>query len=190
MIINVRGIHGSGKSTVVRTVLRHIPGVVPIYGILGPRRPEAYRVPLKNKPLYVIGPYESNATSGLDCITPQSIANAIKVCERYVGKGHLLFESVLISTRFLEPSFGAWCLKHKADIINLTLTTTYEECLAAVAARQKTSIVVGRGPAKHMEAQCKDIGRVTKKLVALGFRLEYVSREEAPTKILELLGAG
>lgn len=189
MIINVRGIHGAGKSTAVRTVLGQLRGTA-IYGVLGFKKPEAYCCSLgKKEILYILGPYDSPATTGLDVMTPKGIDLAIKCCERYVQRGHLLFESVLISTRFLEPSFGAWLLQHKKDVVNLTLTTTYDECVAAVLGRQKKSVVAGRGPAKHMNVQRADIERVTKKLVGLGFRMEYASREEAPKKILELLGA-
>jgi hypothetical protein len=44
-IINLRGTNGSGKSTIVSQVLVKFPYKA-VYGILGPRRPEAYRLTL------------------------------------------------------------------------------------------------------------------------------------------------
>ncbi len=49
MILNIRGTNGSGKSTLVRAIMGMFP-YRPIYGILGPKKPEAYYLTLpKNK---------------------------------------------------------------------------------------------------------------------------------------------
>jgi cytidylate kinase len=198
LIIQVRGNHGSGKSTVVRNVLAQLKGT-PIYGLLGPNRPEAYRCDLKPRPLYVLGPYQSSASSGCDLntnfgcdyITKRGVKTMVACLEKYSLKGNVLFESILTSTRFMEPSVGAWLLKHRADLLNVTLTTTLDQCIEAVTSRQTRSIVAGTRSlgreSKHIHRQQIDVERVSQKLTQLGFRVEYVSREDAVRKVLSWL---
>lgn len=189
MIINVRGIHGSGKSTVVRSLLKKLPDQRPVYGILGPRMPEAYRclVPMKrpksSTTLFVMGPYASEATCGGDYLTKKGVQATVEILERYSTMGHVIFESVLVSTRFMEPSIGAWMVRHKDEVLHATLDTTYDACFKSVMARQKRSIAKPADP-KHIERQWIDFGRVTKRLTELGFRMEVCSRENAVQEIL------
>jgi hypothetical protein len=69
LIIMVRGNHGSGKSTAVRSVLKQLGGGRSVFGVLGPRMPEAYHCRGPRRVLRVLGPYESSVTSGCDYIT-------------------------------------------------------------------------------------------------------------------------
>jgi hypothetical protein len=186
MLINVRGICGAGKSWAVKGVLKKI-SATPLFGLLGPRMPEAYRGHTRHgEDIYVLGPYEGSATGGADYITKKGVTATVGVLEKYVQLGHVILESVLISTRFLEPSVGAWFLQHKKDVLHVTLDTPYDACLQAVLERQQRSIVEGTPP-KHIERQWIDFGRVTKRLTELKFRMEYVSREDAVEKIVAWL---
>jgi ABC-type Zn2+ transport system substrate-binding protein/surface adhesin len=91
-----------------------------------------------------------------------------------------------MSTRFSAPTLGLWLEAHKKDVVALTLTTTVEECQAALNNRQRYQR--GKpGYGKHIEAQQHMFERVTALLTEKGFRVEYVSREEAPSIILGLL---
>lgn len=186
MIINLRGTHGSGKSSVVRALLKRFE-CSRIYGLLGPRTPEAYRCNRFAKPFYVLGGYESPATAGFDYVTKKGIATAVKFTDGYARRGNILLESVLVSTRFMEPTMGAWFTTHKSEVINATLTTTQEQCLAAITDRRTRS--VGHASSKHIERQYIDFGRVTARLEREGFRVEYVSRDDAVEKIVSWLEA-
>jgi ABC-type cobalamin/Fe3+-siderophores transport system ATPase subunit len=55
MIINIRGTNGSGKSTVVKKFLQRFPHVE-LFGALGPRRPEAYKVRLAGNGCTLLDP--------------------------------------------------------------------------------------------------------------------------------------
>lgn len=70
MIVNIRGTNGSGKSTVVRAFMDHAGSVHPIYGSLGLREPEAYKVrhPHVQEDAYVLGPYVTLGNSGVEAI--------------------------------------------------------------------------------------------------------------------------
>jgi hypothetical protein len=164
MIIMVRGNHGSGKSTVVRSVMQSML-CTPLYGDLGPKAPEAYCC-LQNispkhvsgPPTFVLGPYQSNATCGFDHITKLGVKAATILLEKYRLKGgNILFESIMTSVRILEPS---------------------------IEERKRVSVAGTKWNSTHLVAQQRMIERVTGQYIERGYRLEYVTRENAPEKIL------
>src|SRR5262245_515887 len=97
MLINLRGTSGSGKSTVVRNLLAQC-GCKPIYGVLGPRLPEAYQLMLP-QPIYVLGPYQTPC-GGCDAVQPCDLVH--KLIKQYAQWGHVVFEGLLMSTFFGE----------------------------------------------------------------------------------------
>ena len=199
MIIMLRGNNGSGKSTVVRNVVQQMHST-PLYGARGPKIPEAYCCLHKTSPkhvggppTFVLGPYESPQTTGFDCVIRLGMEAALALLEKYRVKatpfhafhgGHVLFESVFTSVRFLEPSIGKWLTTHKGDAIIATLDTTLEQCLSAIEERKKTSLAGTKWSSKYLEGNHKQFERVTAQYEELGFRMEYVSRENASEKIL------
>lgn len=190
MIIIVRGNNGSGKSTVVRTVKNRVIAA-PVYGILGPRNPEAYRchgrlIKPFEKPLYILGPYEQPTTAGGDYITKKGVQATMDIFDKYLALGHVLFESIMTSIRFMEPSIGAWLDAHRKSVCVVTLKTSIQECQEAIAIRQKASIAVAH-PSKHLIDNQKRFEGVSRTLAEKGFLQVYVDREEAPDVILGLL---
>jgi hypothetical protein len=186
MIILLRGNHGSGKSTVVHKVMAET-NPSPIFGVLGLKMPEAYRcVPaeMAKRRFYVLGPYESHATAGCDYITKLGVVRMVEFLEQYRQKGDILFESIMTSVRIMEPSIGKWIAANKKDVLVATLTTTIKECAAAIEKRKLTSVNGTRWNSKHLEAQQRMYERVTSQYEEMGFRQEYVSRDDAPGKIL------
>src|SRR4051812_3738272 len=107
MIIMVRGNHGSGKSTAVRSVLQDAASARASFGVLGPRMPEAYECSARDqgvrRPFYILGPYESAVTSGCDYVTKLGVVATCEFLERYRQKGVILFESIMTSVRIMEP---------------------------------------------------------------------------------------
>ena len=66
MLINLRGTHGAGKSTIVRALL-DASVARPVYGALG-LRPEAYKKTFAGETrLFVIGPYTTPCGGATPC---------------------------------------------------------------------------------------------------------------------------
>jgi hypothetical protein len=182
MIIFLRGNNGSGKSTAVKTVLQRC-AATPVYGALGIKLPEAYRC---SKALHILGPYDGPGWAGFDHITKLGVQAAASLLERYVALGDVLFESVFVSARLLGPSIGRVLDANRDKVIAATLTTTPEQCRVAIASRQTRSIV-RPGSGRQFEKQQREMATVTRRLHEKGYRMEYVSREEAPGAILRWL---
>lgn len=192
MIIMLRGNHGSGKSTVVRNLIIQHLFATPIFGSLGMKVPEAYccyRTSRANSaPIYILGPYQTWATCGFDYITKLGVARAEEILEKYrqrtLNDGHIIFESIMTSVRILEPSIGRWIKANRRDVLIVTLTTSLEECARSIEERKTRSTMGTKWNSKHLEAQQRMFERVTQQYKELGFRQEYVSRDNAPEKIL------
>lgn len=97
-IVNVRGTSGSGKSTLVRKFMAQGKAeVVEFFGAKGTRPlvTKVTGVPGLSSPVYVFGPYLSPC-GGCDAIS--DYGNVLPpLLEKYAGKGHILFEGLLIS---------------------------------------------------------------------------------------------
>jgi hypothetical protein len=129
MLINVRGTSGAGKTTVVRALMALCPHK-PIYGVLGPRRPEAYALMLPY-PVYVLGPYLTPC-GGCDCVQPFALIP--KLIERHAQRGHVVFEGLLLSTFFGE--IGRLLMETYADSRVMFLDTPLDVCIKRVEARR------------------------------------------------------
>jgi len=129
MLVSLRGTHGSGKSTIVRTLLE-ANDARPIYGVLG-QRPEAYQLTLAGKPTHILGPYESPC-GGVDQIQPY--ARIPELIERYAALGDLIFEGALVSSCW--GVVGRLMERWGRDAIIAFLDTPVAECIARVKARR------------------------------------------------------
>jgi hypothetical protein len=177
MIINIRGTNGSGKSTVVKKFLQRFPHVE-LFGALGPRRPEAYKVRLPNNLLYVVGPYQS-LTGGIDAL-PLNSVEIVTLLDKYRKLGHVMFEGVVIST--YHGAVGEWLVQHKTEAKVVYLDTKLEVCLEAIASRG----TVQRGT-KNVEAKVKMVQRTKERFDAAGVPTELLSRSNAVDTIREWL---
>lgn len=182
-IINVRGTNGSGKSTIVRAVLAKFPNR-PIYGILGPKKPEAYCITLpKQKFLYLLGPYQTPA-GGADCIQPYE--NIPILIEKYASKGHVLFEGVLISKS--KGTVGICLEKWGKQSVLLFIDTSLEECIDSVKQRRTDRDDARTFNPKNLTEAFKAVNRVRKTLLDEDvLRIIDVSRENGLATILKLL---
>lgn len=130
MILNIRGTHGSGKSTLVRGLLNR--------GSASPlgagKRPEGYVVTLPKlaRPVYVVGSYET-ACGGCDGIQPYSLIWP-RIVE-YAGKGHVVFEGALVSSSY--GNIGRSSEVYGNNFVFAFLDTPLEECLRRVARRRE-----------------------------------------------------
>ena len=132
MIISIRGTNGSGKSTIIRTLLKEHKHK-PIYGVLGPRMPEAYevKVPRSKAPVYVLGPYVTSS-GGCDSVQPYELI--IELIEKYGAKGHVVFEGVIVTSVY--GRVGILLEKWGMSAVFMFLDTTLETCLERIEARR------------------------------------------------------
>jgi hypothetical protein len=74
-------------------------GRYPIFDLLGPRKPEAYRLDLApfDARVYVLGPYLTPC-GGCDAVG--SIDLVLELCSAYLAKGNVIFEGLLISSMY------------------------------------------------------------------------------------------
>lgn len=132
MLISVRGTNGSGKSTLVRRLLDGAP-CQPLYGLLGPKRPEAYCLTVQDvgKPVYVIGSYHV-ASGGCDQIQPYDLI--LELLEKYAAKGHVVFEGVIVSSSY--GRVGRLMERWGQQAVMAFLTTSLEQCISNVKKRR------------------------------------------------------
>lgn len=101
--------------------------VRPIYGVLGPARPEAYRLDLGlTEPVYVLGPYPGGASRF-------RYADVVKIVDRYTQRGHVLFEGVIMGSVF--GKLGRYLASQPGAHV-VFLTTSAAQCVANVRARR------------------------------------------------------
>ena len=182
MIINIRGCNGSGKSTIVRKLLMGGLDSEKLYGVCGPKFPEAYRLDYVQvkRPIFVLGSYLVGV-GGCDRIGSAELVQ--QLVHKYAAQGHVLFEGLIISDYYgklctsLEP-FGK-------EVVIIFLTTPFEVCLDRLHARQAASS--GRGEKNvrhHYDANLA----VCKRMKADGrFQVLELASEEVEGAILRLL---
>lgn len=151
-VYDIRGTHGSGKSTIPHTILEKnfhetlmglpltYPGRV---GVLG------YYVPDLN--LYIIGKYASQC-GGCDAIKTQDEIKAR--VDYYRAKGNVLLEGILVA-----HTFGPWLdFSRGRNWRFCILNTPLDECIRRVNARRA---IRGREPIENTSNIVRDHGRIT-----------------------------
>lgn len=131
MIISLRGTHGSGKSTVVRTILERYPHVPLGTG----KKPDGYRVSILflRQPLFIVGPYLT-ACGGCDAIQPYDLI--WPRIDSWSQQGHVLFEGALVSSSY--GNIGRASEKFGDHVIFAFLDTPLEECIRRIKARRES----------------------------------------------------
>lgn len=184
MLISLRGTNGSGKSTVIKALFEAAKPATPIYGILGPRLPEAYMVAVKAKrPTFVLGPYVT-ACGGCDRLIPFDIIPPL--IEKYAKRGHVIFEGVIVAS--IYGQVGALMEKYKKDSVMLFLDTSLEECISRVQSRRDKREDGREFDSSNLAQKFKATQRVKEKVTTDGImRVETASSTTAHKKIIKLL---
>lgn len=183
MIINVRGTHGSGKTTVVRRIMESYEVCNPLF-IEGRKRPIAYRCEDKHlKNVMVLGSYE-NTTGGCDTIS--QIEMIFDLALTYADAGYnVLFEGIVAqhsATRLLELN-----KKHPVDVI--ILTTPMEVAIESVKSRRaERGADVENFDPKNVIKEYKSVLSSTRNLESKGMKMHKLGREEAFNFILAKIG--
>jgi thymidylate kinase len=127
-VLNVRGTNGSGKSTVVRDLMKHLGVISQIKDNSG--KTWAYECGEK---VFVLGRYET-ACGGLD--TYKDFAQTRQSIRALIPLGHIVCEGVLWSTVFKQSDEVAREFPQHHFIFAL-LDTPAEICIQRVKARQE-----------------------------------------------------
>jgi thymidylate kinase len=175
MLINLRGTSGAGKSTVVRALMAQCPHKA-IYGALGLRLPEAYKLMLP-QPVFVIGPY-TTPCGGCDRVLPFALVP--QLIQRYAQQGHVVFEGLLISTCY--GVIGRLLEAHASRL--LFLDTPLDVCIARVEARRRAAGNLKPYDPKLLIEKYNTITRLKGKFRSRGVA---VSDRDAVTTIMQLL---
>lgn len=182
MIINVRGTHGSGKSTIAKKFLQRYSWVqLPLSTT---RRPEAYRVKVRNLeiPLYLIGSYE-NACGGADAIQPYS--DIMPRVLWYAKRGHVLFEGALVSS--CHGSLIDSLDRVKAQVVIPFLDTPMEVCLERIAKRRAAKGNLTPLNPKNTQSKFDFCQRSFTTLAERGFDVRWINYQRAFFSVLEIL---
>ena len=181
MIINIRGTHGSGKSTLVAGLLASHPHVPLGEG----KRPEGYKVTAAGlkRPVYVVGPY-TTACGGCDAVQPYDLI--WPRVEEYAKKGHVLFEGALVSSSV--GNIGrAMAARRQKDCVVCFLDTPVEECLVRIQRRR-----AARGDERPLNpantvSKHQSVERSRPKMEALGVRCVTLHYKRAAKELAALL---
>jgi hypothetical protein len=184
MIISLRGTNGSGKSTVIRALLSQC-GSKPIYGALGHRLPEAYRlsVPRVKTDTFLLGPYTTEC-GGCDRLIPFELIP--RLIENYAAKGHVIFEGVIVASMYGQV--GRLLERWGKQAVLLMLETSLDECVARVRGRRS-----GRGDTRvfdpsHLARKFEAVRRVGERAQADGIlRVETVADTDAVKLMITML---
>jgi hypothetical protein len=159
---------------------------LPTYGVLGIKRPEAYKCATKSggDKFFVLGPYHV-PTGGLDWVAPLGFDVIIDLLARYSSKGNVLAECFIFANKF--GSVGEWMEARKAEVIIAFMDTPLEICLQAVAERRAR---VGHKPRDplHVHEEYERAQKTEQLFRDKGFRVERLSRENGVSKVLGWLG--
>lgn len=130
MIINIRGTHGSGKSTIVKQLLERYKAEP----LLAPneKKPQGYIMHSPFGDIRVVGSYET-ACGGCDAIQPYDLIWPRVVLYQQVGD-HVVFEGALVSSSY--GNIGRASLEYGDQFVFAFLNTPMSVCLERIKARR------------------------------------------------------
>jgi len=191
VIINIRGTSGTGKSTLVREVMRRYEDKS-VVTQTGRKRPVGYLLRRQagypgSQPagLFVAGHYET-ACGGCDTLPSYEVVD--KLVREYHGQGHhVLFEGLLLS------GDAKWCGAMHRDglpLLVVALDVPIAICVASIEERRRA-----RGDGRPLNpsntiAKVKATQLSMGRLQREGVQAEWHGRESALRRVLEALGWG
>jgi thymidylate kinase len=187
LLVNIRGTHGSGKSTAIRALMEKAT-FRPIYDVLfGPRHPEGYvgALPGVSVPTFVIGPYTNTSECG-GCDQISRNATVMTLIEKYAAKGHVVFEGSLVSSCY--GAVGRLLEQWGMDSVFVFLDTPLEECIRRVEkrrGRERDERLI-----RNVTAKYRSGWRIHKKVVSESKMRAIVTSTKKATSIVVAAFAG
>lgn len=167
MIVFIIGGHGSGKTTLVRSVMKNMRPIE--------HKDRKYPLGYVDDKKFVVGHYEIK-NGGADTVRPLDFLK--KTIETYARQGkHVIVDG--IGQAGIDKYVGPLIVKHGGAVLHLT--TSVEDCAKGIKARgHKLSLPgVQRGHARA--------AGLARRLAVMGCNVLPVTRTMAPRKLKELL---
>lgn len=184
MIVNIRGTHGSGKSTIVKNILERYEAT-PILEE-GQKKPLGYFMDSCAGMLYVVGPY-STACGGCDAIQPYD--RIWPLVTKFAERGHVIFEGALVSSSY--GNIGRDSVVYGDQFVFAFLDTPLEVCLERIRQRRlakgNTKPLDPKNTTSKYEGIQKSIPKIK---TEFGRRVVILDYRKAITQILGLLRNG
>lgn len=184
MIINIRGTHGSGKSTIVK---RFLDKFEPEELGDNPKKPEGYELDLGlNRNLLVVGSYKT-ACGGCDGIQPY--ADIWPRVLDYSNYGHVLFEGALVSSSY--GNIGRASEQFGNEFVFAFLDTPLDVCLERIVERRRKRGNTKPLDPKNTEHKYNSIQKSINKIQnEFNRRVEIVDYKNAYEQILRMFQNG
>lgn len=188
-IIKILGPSGAGKTTVVRQLMLGLQ-VGNAYASVGlVAKPSkvighGFRHPGVDKPIYVVGKYDTTGCGGVDTI--DSAQKVMDDIDDWHKTHHIVYEGLLQSTYY--GAMGKWSKQYGDDFIYLWLNTPLEVCMERLHARRAANGT--KRPLNEQQARDKweTVKRAWERARTEGHCAEILDWELPSTpQILELL---
>lgn len=144
MIVTIRGTSGSGKSTIVQTVMKDY-SCAPFYLSESTRKtPFGYdcnHIGEMRRPLWIVGNYETQC-GGADLIRDQDSVIA-SISQQAAAGYHVLYEGV-IAQSWSRERLRKLIDDSGTELLIVVLTTPLDECIEAVKQRREQRVREGK----------------------------------------------
>lgn len=180
MIINIRGTHGSGKSTILRNLINYYDSVP---DNRGERKPHGYKLESPYGIIWVVGSYEREC-GGCDTIQPYSLIWP-RVVE-YSETGHVLFEGALVSNSYGNIGRDSEC--YGSEFVFAFLDTPLDVCIQRILKRRtERGNTKPFDPNKSVVRIYNSNQRVMEKALDLGRRVVVLNHKKPGAQLKRLL---
>jgi len=187
IIIQVRGTHGSGKTTAVKSFIDNFPHTA-LTDADGKIIAMAVKVTGVDRPVYIMGKYD-NACGGMDGINTQEEA-ALRVINAWkTGQGHVICEGVLSSGVSPAGTFPRMLIENiPNDRLKFrTLDTPLDKCIDRVNARRAARGKDGEFDPRNVINKYGSVVASYPKYVDAGFDMKMLDHTKAYEQLLALL---
>jgi hypothetical protein len=186
VVIQVRGTHGSGKTSAVRAFMERYPHEN-LYNADGKIVAVQVTVPEFRRPVYLIGKYD-NACGGMDAIKTQEEA-ATRVINAWRCGGHVLCEGVLSSGVSAAGTFPRMLIE-AVDPQKLkfrSMNTPLEVCIERVVQRRAGRGKDGPFDPRNVVAKYKQVLSAHKKYEDGGYDIAWLDYNDPFTQLYNLM---
>lgn len=140
LVLNVRGVSGSGKTTAVRSLFARATAVDVTPDPWLPTHPQYYAltIPGLARPVFVLGDYGETKTAGAEGLRDRYATPYIfSLLDELAERGHAVAEGFTLSqTVTMWIRLSKLLRARGAYVVVAHLTTTVDECIANIRARR------------------------------------------------------